>query len=174
MSGGGPALPCRKGTYVQANRQHPQDRIRRHAGRHRLFADVHRLQHPHHARLHQAGLFRAARPAGRLCLRPGVRRGGVPDQEPDEPDLPRQHRRRGRAVQLFAGLLVCDARRPDLPARQVPEGRPHRLPHRLRGVCGPQPAHQLFPDLSPVWEDHAHGSHPGPVSEDQPQLHRLV
>ena len=99
--------------------------------------------HPHHARLHQAGHLRPARPAGHVLPGPRLRRGHPAGEEPAAPAL-RLQRRRGRAVQLPAGRGVRLYRRHGLQEPQKAQRRPVGLRGRRRSHGAHQPAHQLF------------------------------
>ena len=131
-------------------------------------ADVPELFRAADAQLHQARSIRAARADRLLCAGPGVRRGGLPDQEPDQPVL-YDHRRRGRAFQLPAGRDFRLYRRDVLPAH----GRTARRADRFAGGRGDDGGavglYQLFRGLSYLHGLHADGRDPGDVSGDQSQ-----
>ena len=85
------------GIFYENQIQHPRINRNRHACCRCHSIDVYGVSHSHHARLYQAGCFGTASPDCQLCLRPGCRYCGVPDQKPDQ-TAQHQHRCGGGAV----------------------------------------------------------------------------
>ncbi len=126
------------------------------------------LPHPlPHPALREDGLLRAPRPAGGLRPGSGQRRGGVPGEEPGEPDH-ELHPGGGRAVQLPAGHLLRGPGGADLQAQEDPVRGPRRLPDRRGGDGRLQRPHQLLHLLPLLHHLHAPGHHHRHVSGPHP------